>query len=118
MAFTSSDRDDFRVYLDNGTAPVLVTKRVVCDRCLGNGTSSANLGAFTADEMAEQGEDFRDDYRSGALDHMCAHCDGLRVVYAVDLDGAPAELVEAWNRQLDERFREDAVHAAELAFGC
>lgn len=118
MAFTSSDRDDFRVYLDNGTAPVLVTKRVVCDRCLGNGTSSANLGAFTADEMAEQGEDFRDDYRSGALDSLCAHCDGLRVVYAVDLDGAPASLVEAWNRSLDERMSADAVHAAELAFGC
>ena len=35
--------------------------------------------------MAEQGEDFIDDYRSGVFDHPCDTCHGRKVADTVDL---------------------------------
>jgi len=56
----------------------------ICPRCEGEGTSSAYLGAFTADEMAEQGEDFREDYIAGRYDRTCEKCLGTGKVNRED----------------------------------
>jgi|HubBroStandDraft_6_1064221.scaffolds.fasta_scaffold1933086_2 hypothetical protein len=48
----------------------------ICPRCGGDGKSSAYLGAFSAEEMAEQGEEFQADYFAGRLDRQCESCGG------------------------------------------
>lgn len=49
---------------------------VICDCCNGEGKSSAYLGAYTASEWAEQGEDFHRDYMEGFYDRACDSCKG------------------------------------------
>ncbi|HEU5112111.1 MAG TPA: hypothetical protein VFU96_02270 [Acidimicrobiia bacterium] len=55
----------------------------VCPRCHGNGSHvnpSIDGNGITESEMAELGEDFREDYMSGVFDVPCEECGGLRVV--------------------------------------
>lgn len=59
-----------------------VSRFVVCYACDGRGLSSAYLGAFTAGELDEMGEDFAVDYFAGRLDRACETCGGNRVLPA------------------------------------
>lgn len=67
--------------LDHGE-PVTVrlpAHYAICDRCQGRGTTSRHLGSFTQSEWAEQDEDFKEDYLSGAYDKPCG-CDNGKVL--------------------------------------
>ena len=89
----------------------LPTKFEVCPTCQGRGQHSQNLGAFTADEMHELGDDFREDYIAGHYDSKCETCDGQRVVSVLDRERTGAldlklfdgELREEWELQQMER---------------
>jgi hypothetical protein len=52
----------------------------VCGHCRGTGGCSCHLGAFTRDDLYEQGEEFIEDYRRGNFDQACEECKGERVV--------------------------------------
>lgn len=107
-------------------------KFAVCPSCEGSGASSAYLGAFTADDMLEAGDDFRDDYMRGAYDRPCTECKGRNVVPVCNVAGcsAPVAFVEGyfgnhqgtgcWDHDADAQgAAEDAqMSAAERAFGC
>lgn len=56
----------------------------ICDTCSGNGTSSAYLGAFTSDDLAELGHEFCEDYTAGRYDRACPDCDGTGKVLVID----------------------------------
>ncbi len=59
------------------------TTWAVCPRCGGNGTHvnpAVDGQGITADEMAELGDDFMDDYMHGVYDIRCERCNGARVV--------------------------------------
>lgn len=67
-------------------------KFIVCPECRGTGSSSAYLGAFTSEDMHEQGQDFMDDYISGAYDRKCDECNGLRVVAGCKTEGCDEQV--------------------------
>jgi hypothetical protein len=56
--------------------PELPFRWVICGTCRGHGTSSAYLGAFTADQMDELGPEFRREYAEGFYDRTCDACGG------------------------------------------
>jgi len=68
----------------------MTKKWAVCPTCRGNGTHvnpSIDAHGITGEEMAELGEDFREDYVSGVYDIPCNECGGMRVVPACSTDG-------------------------------
>lgn len=104
----------------------------VCPECQGTGSSSAYLGAFTHDDLMEQGEDFIEDYIGGAYDRKCDHCNGLRVVKGCKISGCTEEVAvvhSIWSGRHEYEFcfthsdeaQDDAEcqaqSAAERAFG-
>ena len=60
----------------------LPSKVVVCSRCDGKGVSTAYLGAYTPEEMDEQGPEFFDDYMGGRFVTIFDHF-GLNFVYGI-----------------------------------
>ena len=67
---------------------ILPTYWAICDSCRGEGRSSAYLGAFTPEQLAEEGPEFIEDYMSGFYDQDCDHCRGTGKVRIVDRDAA------------------------------
>lgn len=60
---------------------------VVCHTCEGKGKTvnpSIDGNGITAAEMAELGDDFREDYMAGVYDVQCRTCKGERVVAQLD----------------------------------
>lgn len=57
----------------------------ICPRCRGEGKSSAHLGAFTAQDFAEEGQEFVEDYCRGAYDIPCEVCRGSGKVTKEDV---------------------------------
>lgn len=64
----------------------LPAKRILCPCCDGDRVSSEHLGAFTSDEMHEQGQDFKENYFSGRYDQQCTECEGKGYIEVVDID--------------------------------
>ena len=87
-------------------------ERAVCPQCRGEGTSSLYLGAFTASEFDEMGEEFQYDYMRGALDRTCETCDGLRVVWELR-DDAPTEA----HTDMKEHWETEAIYEMERRMG-
>ena len=85
----------------------------ICSACAGEGKSSAHLGAFTGEEMAED-PDFAEDYMRGVYDRPCSACEGSGKVQRMDRDQIDAALL----RRIDRREREfaevDAIWRAEM----
>lgn len=71
---------------------------VVCSQCRGHGTSSAYLGAFTAEQMREDPE-FAEDYMRGDYDRTCETCGGRRVVPEPDRQLCDPKLLAAYDAQ-------------------
>ena len=73
--------------------------------------------------MDEAGSEFRVDYMAGVYDKTCETCNGERVVQVIDeaaCDRRP-ELKTAYESYLEQQREEredDAMHRAEIAFGC
>lgn len=107
-------------------------KFIVCPDCGGAGTSSAYLGAFTGDDMEQAGDEFREDYMSGAFDRKCDECNGQRVVKGCKTNGCNERVAiihSYWSgrHEYDNCFEHDAdaresaecesQGAAERAYG-
>lgn len=71
---------------EEGENVTIHTKWEVCWHCKGSGSSSAYLGAFTADDMYELGDEFREDYMNGHYDRACPECNGRTTVREIDRD--------------------------------
>lgn len=64
-------------------------KWAICDRCEGSGGSSAWLGAFSAEEFAEQFDyDEQADYFAGKYDRPCEFCGGSGKVLIANVAAA------------------------------
>jgi hypothetical protein len=61
---------------DDERAVRIPFKFEICPQCNGSGKSSAYLGAFTADEMNERDDEWREDYFAGRFDRQCETCVG------------------------------------------
>lgn len=90
----------------------LPCKWVICSRCEGHGTDrgasvESDGGGITADEMAELGDDFREDYLAGVYDKPCAHCDGKGKVMTADRSKMTRAMWAKWCAQCadDRDFR-------------
>jgi len=92
----------------------LPSKVVVCSRCDGKGTSTAYLGAYTPEEMDEQGPEFFDDYMGGMYDRQCDVCNGLRVTAVILWD----ELTKEQEADLESDYIDDQISRNERLMGC
>ena len=78
---------------ENGNPVNIYVKMEVCPVCRGRGEHSRNLGAFSADEMDEMGDEFRQDYIAGNYNATCDECKGLRVVEVLDREATQPSVV-------------------------
>jgi len=98
----------------------LPAKYEVCPRCEGVGahTNPAIDGnGITADEMAELGDEFFNDYMSGVYDIKCEQCDGLRVVLVPDEIRADAKLLKEYESIQDDMAYYDMQRQHEQQMG-
>lgn len=93
----------------------------ICAHCRGTGKSSSYLGAFSRDEMDEQGPEFVDDYIAGHYDRPCDDCQGTGKVLLIDEARCTSDEHKkalAWVRDQQEQMAEcDAIVRAEMARG-
>ena len=89
----------------------------ICGFCEGDGKSCAYLGSYTWEEMHEQGEEFIEDYFSGAYDRQCSECSGSGKIRVIDRETANPEDLTLYDRDMDERYAAAAEQAAEIAMG-
>jgi predicted methyltransferase len=98
----------------------LPTKREVCHRCDGGGrhvNPAIDGNGITGDEMAELGEDFREDYLTGVYDVTCEECGGRNVVDVVDEDRCDPEMLIEFINHVNEEYSYRAMVAAERRMG-
>ena len=95
----------------------LPTKWCICRQCKGDGKSSAYLGAYTHEEMEQQGEQFIEDYFGGRFDRICESCKGAGKVQEVDLSQLTTTDKAAWYKQCEADRLDRAIHAAEIRAG-
>lgn len=107
-----------RVYDDNGDIITIPARWEICGSCRGEGESSRYLGAFTADDMHDLGDDFREDYVTGRYDRTCDECGGSGKVREIDLNRATPEQVSAYGRDMDALAELRAMEASERRMGC
>lgn len=72
----------------------------ICQECQGCGVSSAYLGAFSQEQMQDDPE-FAEAYFAGEYDRACPECQGRGRVYVLDVDNAPAEMVQEYQEQME-----------------
>lgn len=105
-------------YWHNDEERVAPHKWAICGQCDGHGKSSAYLGAYTRDDMDEQGPDFEDDYMSGRYDRACECCDGSGKVMVADYTRMKPEEIAAHKEDLADDAEYDAMVEAERRYGC
>ena len=92
---------NFTVTDPEGDEIKLPTRWEICSTCRGEGRSSAYLGAFSGEDMAED-PDFARDYMNGAYDRACDTCGGDGKVRAVDEDRLTPELLALYEEEVRE----------------
>jgi hypothetical protein len=110
VLFCEGEDDDYEIELPFTWA--------ICGCCNGHGKSSAYLGAYTADEMAEAGPEFQDEYMRGGYDRRCDACDGRGKVKVADHYKMTREQRAEFKAQCDADDAIAAEEAAERRFGC
>lgn len=106
-----------RVYDDEGVEVELPLRWEICGTCSGAGTSSAYLGAFTSDDMADDPE-FACDYMNGEYDRQCDVCHGSGKVQVVDEDRLSPELLKQYEEAVTEEMNYRAEVEMERRMGC
>lgn len=87
---------------------------VICGHCEGEGMSSSYLGAFTRDELYEQGDEFIEDYFAGNYDRPCDCCDGTGKVPVPNYDKMTEEQVKKYEEQIQADIAYEAERRAEM----
>lgn len=95
----------------------LPTKWAVCPDCKGAGSTSAHLGAFTADDLHELGPEFAEDYRRGLYDRTCGRCKGRTTIKTVDVAYADPKAYAEYESAVIDAHDCDAIQRAEMRFG-
>lgn len=90
---------------DDGSETVLPHRWVICSSCEGEGKSSAYLGAFTRDQLDEEGPEFIEDYFAGHYDRACDRCGGAGKVKVADTK-AMTRAQRAEYREQERQMRE------------
>lgn len=101
------------LFEDDDSERELPSKWVICSDCRGNGASSAYLGAFTRDQMDEEGREFLEDYVAGRYDRTCDHCGGSGKVKVADYDRMSAADAAAYRAQEADRAAVDRIQRME-----
>ena len=104
------------------TSVDLPARYEICPHCMGKGTSSAYLGAFTRDDMDEEGPEFVESYMRGEYDRPCEDCVGSpgRVLVVDEARCISDEHKAALRYMIDtqEQIAEiNAIERAERAMG-
>ena len=108
------------LYDEDGSERELPWKWAVCSACEGHGKSSAYLGAYTAEDMAEAGPEFVEDYINGFYDRACERCDGSGKVKVPDYakmskkDRAEFALQERASAEVDAEQRAELRQLREI----
>jgi RecJ-like exonuclease len=103
---------------DDGEPIALPYKWEICSQCEGEGRSSAYLGAFTWDELHEQGDEFIEDYFAGNFDKSCGCCGGSGKITVADYGKMTEDQVKAYEQQLQDDYEYEAMRNAERRMGC
>lgn len=109
--------DRLTVWIDDKEVS-LPSRWVVCPSCQGRGSSSAYLGAFSASEFSEMGDEWQEHYLSGAMDRPCDECRGRTTVLEPDYDYLTLEQREAYAREMQAEYEARIIEAAERRAGC
>lgn len=96
------------LFCDDGSEIELPSKWVICSCCDGHGKSSAYLGAFTRDDLDDEGIDFQEDYFAGRYDRACDDCGGTGKVLIADYERMTPDQRAAYDDQcrIDREDRE------------
>lgn len=105
------------IFREDGSETELPFKWVICSTCQGHGKSSAYLGAYTCDDMAEAGPEFYDDYMAGRYDRQCDVCEGLGRVRVADTSRMSNADVAEFRAQARAERECRAIEAAERRMG-
>jgi hypothetical protein len=87
------------IHHNDDTEETLPHKWEICGHCRGEGKSSAHLGAFSAEQMNEEGPEFIEDYCSGFYDKTCDHCGGSGKVAVADTSRMTKKQRKAWRHE-------------------
>lgn len=102
ITMVNSDGDEIEI--------AIPSKWVICEDCRGHGKSSAYLGAFTHDDMQEEGPEFVEDYIAGNYDRPCDTCGGSGKELVPDLEQCTSDEQRA---ALAYKAEQDADRAQE-----
>lgn len=103
---------------DDGEPIALPYKWEICSHCSGEGVSSSYLGAFTWDELHEQGDEFISDYFAGNYDRPCDCCDGSGKVAVPNYDKMTEEQVKKYEQHIQDEIEYESMVRAEKRMGC
>ena len=105
------------LYHDDGSETPVPFKWCICRGCEGSGKSSAYLGAFTREDLDEQGHEFCEDYFSGRYDRACDRCEGTGKVRIADRKAMDRAALALWDEQRRDEAEYRACQAAERRMG-
>lgn len=95
----------------------LPTRWEICPTCQGEGKSSAYLGAFTAEDMYEEGPEFIEEYCRGDYDRACDACSGAGKIRVVDEERIPSDLRALYEEQMREEMDYQSMCRMERMMG-
>ena len=101
------------LFCDDGSEIELPFKWEICSVCEGRGKSSAYLGAYTQDEMDQQGPEFFEDYIGGVYDRTCDACESTGKVKVADKARISKLNWREWEAQCRADREVDAEERAE-----
>lgn len=90
------------LYCDDGEERELPYRWQICSQCAGEGKSSAYLGAFTRDQLEDEGHEFIEDYFAGRYDRPCETCGGAGKVKKPDYRAMSKADRRAFYKQQEE----------------
>lgn len=108
------------LYDDDGQIIKLPMHRIVCPSCDGEGkyvNPAIDGNGITGSEMAELGDDFREDYFSGFYDIQCEECHGRNVVDVVDEDALTPDQQRRYYEYLEDMANTYHVQEQERRMG-